>query len=99
MSQVKSMSQWGSLHKSVDPNQCGFEVDSQNPTYSCRSRFMSVLRVAFEDTMLMQCDFCCALKLDAIRTHASLVHTCTYALFSNLQHTQLFMLFRKFYAI
>ena len=93
------MSQWGSLHESADPNQCGFEVNSQNPTCNRRSRLGSVLRSAFEDTTLMQYDFYRVLKCDAIRTRALFVHTCTYALlFSNLQHMQLFTLCRKFYA-
>ena len=46
----------------------------------CRSRFTSVLCVAFEDAMLTQCDFYSILKHDAIHACPLLVHTCTYAL-------------------
>ena len=45
-----------------------------------RSRFASVLRVAFEDTMLTQCDFYRVLKCNTICVRPLLVHTCTYAL-------------------
>ena len=59
-------------------------MDSQNPDcvypISRRSRLVSVLRVAFEDATLMQCDYYRVLKRDAIRKHPLLVHTCTYTL-------------------
>ena len=53
---------------------------------NCRSRFASVLRVAFEDATLTQCDFYRILKRDAIHARLALVRR---LLFSNLQHTQL----------
>ena len=75
---------WGSLHKSADPDQWGSKVDSQNPdcVYSVnrRSRFTSVLRVAFEHAKLTQYDLYSILKRDTICARLLLMHTCTYAL-------------------
>ena len=43
-------------------------------TVNRRSRLASVLRVAFEDATLTQCDFYRVLKRDAIRARPLLVH-------------------------
>ena len=59
--QVMEQPSGGSLHKSVDPIQCGFKVDF--PSSDCvymvnhRSRFTSVQCFAFESSTLMQCNF------------------------------------------
>ena len=45
-----------------------------------RSRSASVLRIAFEDARLTQCDFYCTSTSDAICGCSLHVHTCTYAL-------------------
>ena len=49
-------------------------------TVNRRSRFTSVLRVAFEDTRLTQLRLLPRIKVQPICTHPLLVHTCTYAL-------------------
>ena len=59
-----------------------------------RSRFASVLRVAFEDTTLTQRNFDRVLKCDAIRVRPLLVHTCTYALivvFKSTAHAAIYV--------
>ena len=58
---------------SPDHQECVYTVNR-------RSRFAFVLRVAFEDAALTQCDFYCVLKRDAICVRLFLVHMCTYAL-------------------
>ena len=58
-----------------------------------RSRFTSVLHVAFEDTTLTQCNFYLVLKWDAIRGRPLLVHTCTYTLivvFKSIAHAAIY---------
>ena len=58
----------------------GLAKSSSVYTVNCRSRLVSVLRVAFEDATLTQGAFYRVLKLDAICVHVRV--TCAYVHFA-----------------
>ena len=56
--------------------------NNADPKWTCHVQItdLDLLRVAFEDAVLTQCDFYRILKCDAVRALSLLVHTCTYVL-------------------